>query len=163
MKRALAVALIAIVAGLLVGLGSVHAGKPARQAATPLPGLPSYVAGYRSWRRLNRRPITPSSSPHPGIHNVYVSKSPSTKGGIKYPYGSIVVKEGHAPGKALIDLIAIMRKTKGADPKHGDWKWAEYTRSSATEKFSVIGSGPTCWGCHGLVAKRDWVYTKPGS
>ena len=60
--------------------------------ATPLPGLPSYTAGYASWTKLNVKPIPRRAvDAHSSIKNVYASKLPRAG---RYPVGTVIVKEG---------------------------------------------------------------------
>jgi hypothetical protein len=67
--------------------------------AKPLPGLPSYTDGYRGWTKVNRRPIPPrASDPHYSVKNVYASKA---KTGARYPYGTVIVKEGAPAGQEV--------------------------------------------------------------
>lgn len=126
--------------------------------ASGLPGIPKDAQPYKKWHKVNARPIAPSpSSAHFGRKNVYTSKL-TARG--RYPYGTIIVKQGVEPGKRFVGLIAIMRKQRGADPKHGDWRWEEFTRTSAGARFQLAGKDAVCWGCHMLARKTDWVYTQ---
>lgn len=149
MRRTLvAVSLVALVLG---GYG----------LAAGLPGIPRIYQPYKSWTKVNAKPIpnTPTTA-HPALlKNVYASKR---KAGAKYPYGTLIVKEGltTAGGKRFVSLIAAMRKVRGRDPRHGDWQFTEWTRSSPTARFSLLAKDATCWGCHALARRNDWVYTK---
>lgn len=127
-------------------------------AAATLPGIPKPFQPYKGWHKVNAKPIPDRGGPHPGVKNVYASKR---KVGAKYPVGTIVVKEGLSTSgdKRFVSLIAVMQKIRGSDPVHGDWKFTEWVRSSPTERFSVIARDATCWSCHGLAKKTDWVYT----
>lgn len=121
-------------------------------------GVPGYVAGYRTWTRLNDAPIPPrSSDPHNGTKNVFVSRERRASG--RFPDGTIVVKEATRPGADFIGLIAVMRKERGADPAHGDWVFVEYTRDAARERFQEIASGAVCWTCHAGALDSDYVFT----
>ena len=147
--------------------------RPPAPAARPLPGLPGYAAGFEDWDRLNRAPI-PDNSPaaqrvgfdaHGGVKNVYVNRAPARlrgSGGAQrfpYPDGTILVKA--ASSGDFIDLVAVMRKTQGVDPEHGDWEFIEWKRSSAGGRFETSPSltGATCWGCHASAVDTDWVFT----
>jgi hypothetical protein len=129
--------------------------------AAGLPGIPRVFQPYKSWYRVNAKPILPTpTTVHPAaFKNVYASKR-KVKG--RYPFGTVIVKEGitTAGGKRFVSLIATMRKVRGLDPKHGDWKFIEWTRPSAGARFDEVARDATCWGCHGLAKKSDWVYTK---
>jgi hypothetical protein len=129
--------------------------KPAR--AAPLPGLPRFAAGYRSWTKLNSKPLPPrESDPHLGTKNVYVSTE-AARG--EYPVGTVVVKEGFRPGKDFIGLIATMRKIEGADPEHNDWVFVEWAREAGGEAFTELASGAVCSSCHVGAADQDYVFT----
>jgi Cytochrome P460 len=122
------------------------------------PGVPVYVAGYRDWEKLNRAPIPPrAADPHEGTKNVYASRERHPNG--RFPFGTIVVKEASRPGRDFIGLIAIMRKERGVDPAHNDWRFVEYTREARSEKFQEIASGAVCWSCHVGALDNDYVFT----
>ena len=126
--------------------------------AAGLPGIPRIFQAYRTWHKVNANPIRPTATTaHPGIKNVFASKR-KVKG--RYPYGTILVKEGYPGGKKFLNLIATMRRIRGVDPKHGDWKYIEYTRSTPNERFTEIARDGVCWGCHVLAKKTDWVFTQ---
>ena len=127
--------------------------------AAGLPGIPKAFQPYKSWHKVNAKPIPNKGGPHPGVKNVYASKR---KVGGKYPFGTLIVKEGFTTvgGKRFVTLIATMRKQRGLDPAHGNWKFIEWTRSSPNARFAEIARDATCWGCHSLAKKSDWVYTK---
>jgi Cytochrome P460 len=123
------------------------------------PGVPDYVAGYRSWTKLNDEPIPPrDADPHNGTKDVYVSREQLANG--RYPAGTIVVKDAVRPGADFIGLIAIMRKVPGADPAHRNWVFVEYTRDARNERFQEIASGAVCWSCHMGALENDYVFTE---
>ncbi|HXV32961.1 MAG TPA: cytochrome P460 family protein [Gaiellaceae bacterium] len=123
------------------------------------PGVPGFVAGYRSWTKLNEAPIPPrDADPHNGTKNVYVSREQRANG--RYPPGTIVVKDAARPGTDFIGLIAIMRKVPGADPAHNNWVFVEYTRDARSQRFQEIASGAVCWSCHMGALDNDYVFTE---
>ena len=135
---------------------TTEAEPPAPQAP---PGVPGYVAGYRSWTKLNDAPIPPrDADPHNGTKDVYVSREQLANG--RYPAGTIVVKDAVRPGTDFIGLIAIMRKVPGADPAHRNWVFVEYTRDARNERFQEIASGAVCWSCHLGALENDYVFTE---
>jgi Cytochrome P460 len=140
---------------------STRATPPTPTGPKPLSGLPAFTAGYDSWLKLNRKPIPPrhSGDAHSGTKNVCASKKRRPSG--SFPTGTILVKEAVRPGKDFIGLIAIMRKERGLDQDHNDWRFVEYTRDSAGEQFSATASGAVCWGCHMGAQQTDyvWIYT----
>jgi hypothetical protein len=137
----------------------VAGGSFAYAAATKsLPGLPAYTDGYRNWTKLNRRPIPPrANDPHHAVKNVYAGRR---KAGARYPYGTVIVKEGLQPGKTWIRLIAVMRKVRGASPRNNDWQMREWTRGSPTARFTEIASGAVCYSCHVGAKANDYVFTR---
>jgi Cytochrome P460 len=131
------------------------------ERAKPLAGLPGYTAGYDTWVKLTRKPIPPRASgdAHLGTKRVYASEPP--RANRVFPDGTIVVKEAIRPGKDFLGLIAVMRKQKGADPAHNDWRFVEFTRDDPQDRFTETASGAICWNCHMGAAKTDflWIYT----
>jgi hypothetical protein len=122
------------------------------------PGVPRYVAGYRSWFKLNDAPIPPrDSDPHFGTKDVFASER--RRDG-RFPVGTVVVKEATRPGAGFIGLIAIMRKQRGADPEHNDWVFVEYTRDARNAAFGEQAAGAVCWSCHVGALDRDYVFTR---
>jgi hypothetical protein len=135
-------------------------GSSTEEAPTALRGLPRFTAGYDSWLKLNRKPIPPRASgdAHSGTKNIYASKRPRDG---RFPDGTVLVKEAVRPGKDFLGLIAVMRKERGADPDHNDWRFVEFTREQRGAAFSETASGAICWTCHMGAAKTDyvWIYT----
>jgi hypothetical protein len=130
------------------------------QAGTskPLPGLPAWTDGYRTWTKINRRPIPPrANDPHHSVKNVYASKA---KRGARYPLGTVIVKEGLQPQKKWVRLMAVMRKVRGASPRNNDWVMREWTRSSPGGRFTETASGTVCYSCHVGAKRNDYVFTK---
>lgn len=130
--------------------------------AADLPGIPSQFRPYRSWHRLNAKPLRPSAATaHPGRRNVYASRTRLPGG--RFPYGTLIVKEGFAAagGRRFVSLIATMRKARGADPSHGDWVFVEWARTSPRGRFREVAQGGVCFGCHVRALTTDWVFTSP--
>jgi hypothetical protein len=133
---------------------------PTTEEQRALPGLPAYTAGYRSWPKLNRKPIPPrpSGDAHLGTKNVYASKRRANG---RFPDGTILVKEAVRPDKDFLGLIAVMRKRRGSDHAHNDWQFVELTRDAKGEPFTVTARDAVCWSCHVGAEKTDyvWIYT----
>jgi Cytochrome P460 len=135
------------------------ASEEAEPAPKAPPGVPGFVAGYRSWTKLNDAPIPPrDADPHNGTKNVYASRKQRADG--RYPAGTVVVKEAARPGADFIGLIAVMRKVRGADPAHRNWVFVEYTRDARGQRFQEIASGAVCWSCHLGALDNDYVFTE---
>jgi hypothetical protein len=136
---------------------TTEAAPPPKPKAPP--GVPGFVAGYRTWVKLNEAPIPPrDSDPHNGTKDVFASRERLANG--RFPLGTIVVKEATRPGAAFIGLIAIMRKQRGADPEHNDWVFVEYTREAADAAFGEQAAGAVCWSCHVGARELDYVFTE---
>jgi Cytochrome P460 len=148
-RRVLALAVLAAAAVVATSLAQ------ARGDAKPLPGLPQWTAGYTDWQKVNRRaiPARPSDA-HSGTKNVYASRR--ARNGV-YPVGTVIVKEVRRPGSRTIGVVAAMRKR--ASGPHRGWQMIEWTRSSASARFTVLAQGQLCFGCH-MGAKPDYVFTK---
>jgi hypothetical protein len=139
------------------GETTTEAAPPPPKPKAP-PGVPGFVAGYRTWVKLNDAPIPPrDSDPHNGTKDVFASRERLANG--RFPVGTIVVKEAARPGADFIGLIAIMRKQRGADPAHNDWLFVEYTRDGRKEEFAELASGAVCYGCHVGAEETDYVFT----
>jgi Cytochrome P460 len=151
--RTLALALGA--AALVVGVTVAQARSDASPRA--LPGLPQYTAGYKSWPRINRTPIRGGSPAHVGTKIIYASRR---KTGARYPYGTVIVKEGFRPGQRSPYLIAVMRKVRGASPRNNDWVMIEWTRPGTRGRFSELARGQVCYGCHVGARENDYVFTR---
>lgn len=135
--------------------------EPPAPNAKPLPGLPRFTAGYEDWTRINRKPIPPreSGDAHLGTKQVFASNNPRANG--VFPDGTIIVKAAERPGKDFVGLIAIMRKERGSDPAHNDWRFVEYTRDAPRARFTLTASESVCWSCHVGAEETDylWIYT----
>jgi Cytochrome P460 len=145
------------VAGFTFGDGSTEATGPV--AKPPFRGVPAYIAGYKRWQKLNRKPVRGGSPAHGGTKNVYVSK-PLRPGQKRYSVGTIIVKEGVNPGQSFVHLIAVSRKIKGFNRRHNDWQMIEWTRTSASARFSEVARGQICYSCHVGARARDYVWTR---
>jgi hypothetical protein len=128
--------------------------------AKPLPGLPTYTAGYTQWTKLNATPIPPrrSGDAHLGTKNVYASKLPP-RGSTRYPVGTVIVKDIRRPGARFVGVVAAMRKLAGVKANNG-WQMIEWSRPSATSRFTVLAQGQLCFSCHMQVKSRDYVFTR---
>ena len=123
-------------------------------ARTTANGLPSYTDGWQKWPRINKKPFRdtgPLSSAHSGVKNVYASKR---KAGSKFPNGTVIVKTIVKPGTKYVGQFATMRKVNGR------WRFIEYERSSATERYSLLAQGSLCQSCHMMAKSNDYVFTK---
>lgn len=150
-------------ASIALGRGEERAGPaPAAAhalAATELAGIPApdraLTLASERWQRLTRKPV-PSlrglGGAHPGAVSIRVSRSRAAltrrdgRQRFPYPRRTVVVKTGRVGGE--LTLVAIMRKVaKGGGI--GTWRFVEYTRDGAGERFTKVGGGQSlCSGCH---------------
>lgn len=152
MPRVLVLAVVVAAAVVAVALAQ------GRSAARPLPGLPSYTAGYTSWTKLNARLVPRrTADPHDGRKNVYASKLPP-RGSTRYPLGTVIVKEIFRPGERYVGAIAVMRKTRAR--AHNGWVMIEWTRSTRRARFAELARGAVCTACHVQAHSSDYVFTK---
>ena len=137
--------------------GSGDSSPATTAAAAPLPGLPPWTAGYRSWTKLNAKPLPERDpDPHRGTKNVFASK-PAENG--VYPAGTVIVKEAFRPGADFVGLVAAMRKQPGRNPEHADWVFVEWTRESRGAPFAELARDDVCTSCHVGARERDYVFT----
>jgi hypothetical protein len=155
MRRTLAVLAAALGAAALVVGATVAQGGSAQPR--PLPGLPAYTAGYKSWFKVNRAPIPPrrTGDAHSGTKDVYASKRIR---GSRYPAGTVIVKEIRRGG--AVTVVAVMRKIRGFSPRNNDWQMIEYARSSSRGRFGVLAQGRICYACHSGARANDFVFMK---
>ena len=149
MARTITAAVAAALAAAALVVGATLA--QARPQASPLPGLPSWTAGYTAWHKVNRAPIPPRArDAHRGTKNVYASKR--ARSGV-YPAGTVIVKEIRRPGERYVGVVAAMRK------RAGSWQMIEWTRATQRGRFGLLAQGRLCLSCH-MNAKPDFVFTK---
>lgn len=142
-----------VVAALVLTLAS------AAGAARPQPGLPSWTAGYKSWTKLNARPIPPKAADaHRGTKNVYASKR-RARGSRTFPVGTVIVKEIVRPGERFAGVIAAMRKQRGVRANNG-WQMIEWERDGPGRRFTVLAQGRICTSCHVRAKRTDYVFTR---
>jgi hypothetical protein len=141
---------VVLVLGAAIAIGGAAAAQPRKD------GLPAYIGGYANWPKVNERPIVGGSPAHQGTKNVHASKR---KQAGRYPVGAIVVKTGSPPGKRWLSLVATMRRIKGRT--NGGWRWEEFTRSSASQRFSKVSFPESgCAACHVQAKSNDYVFTR---
>jgi hypothetical protein len=137
-----------VVVALAVAVGLAAAAVAL--AAPTKDGLPSYTDGYRSWTKLNRKPVTKPGA-HNGVKNVYASRPRGTNR--LFPNGTVIVKSIVEPGATgLAKQVAVMRKARGR------WQWVEYELEGG--RYGILAQGALCSGCHMQARANDWVFTK---
>lgn len=151
------------------------------------------ISSYRTWTKVNDSPIylepyismlcvpTPpkwsAKNPHvPKYFTVYVNdigkEAMLSKENLKFPVGSIIVKEKVAPTMSLKDanndtkettpasfdkpelLTVMIKRDKGFNPECGDW---EFRTANADGTYHVGKKVDHCISCH--VSKPDNDFT----
>lgn len=144
---------------------------PDELAGIPAPDRALALASDR-WQRLTRRPVASLASlggAHPGAKSIRVSRSRARltgRGGAQrfpYPRRTVIVKTGSVVG--VLTLVAFMRKVR-AGSAISSWRYVEYTRSGAGDRFSRVGGGQgLCSSCHmqaARVQRSDSVFFRLG-
>ena len=159
----------------LVALGSFQAARKAlaQSGTRTVAKTPHYVKlwtwlrtyDYRKWNGTNGH--TPDfkkgKSPHGKLIKTYINAKAASD--LKnLPDGSVIVKENYSPDKKLM-IVTVMQRSRGADPKHGDWYYAKYMPDGkiartppAMKNMPIAGSFPTCIECHAGAKGDDYAF-----
>jgi hypothetical protein len=112
-------------------------------------GLPSALAGYQSWYRLDPAVSPPSRGPHLKISQTYILVPDIHTVGVgdrvepPFPEGTMLVLESKSPGTEYIEAISMMERTDES------WKFQDFARPRAESAFQPGESeAGTCAGCH---------------
>lgn len=159
MLTALGAVAVATIVGPTLVNPPASAAKGSSFTAADLAGVPApdrkLTLASRRWQRLTRPPIAslrPLGGAHPGGKTIRVSRTRAqltAKNGrqrFPYPRRTVIVKT--ATNGGVVTLVAIMRKI-AAGNDIDNWRFVEYTRSGAGQRFSLVGGGQgLCTGCH---------------
>lgn len=84
---------------------------------------------------------------------------------IKYPVGTIFLKEHYLSNKGKPDLAIsttlMIKKEPGYDPKNGDWEYLQFTKDGIPTirgKADNPAVKINCSDCHKNMAERDYVF-----
>lgn len=120
---------------------------------------------YQRWNGSDGRApdFQKGESPHGALIKTYVS--PHTATNLEdLPNGSVVVKENYSPDKELM-AITVMHRSKGYDPKHGDWYYAKYMPNGQIDKtppemksMPIAGKFMMCTQCHSGAGGNDFAF-----
>ena len=120
---------------------------------------------YTRWKGVDGE--TPEfqkgESPHGALIKTYVSLKAAQD--LKdLPNGSVIVKENYSPDKKLM-AITIMHRSKGYDPKHGNWYYAKYMPNGKIARtppemknMPIAGKFMKCIECHGGADGNDFAF-----
>lgn len=122
-------------------------------------------ANYRKWNGTDGKApdLQKGESPHGALIKTYVNERAATD--LKnLPSGSVIVKENYSPNRKLM-AITVMQRSKGYDPKHGDWYYAKYmpngkiaTTPPEMKSIPVAGRFKMCIDCHSGAAGGDHAF-----
>jgi hypothetical protein len=157
--------------------------KPVKNlASTAPPPQQTVFAAYRTWRRVNPKPVMmdaavamrcdmrttdeeakrTANSPHfPKYITVYVNRAGQDamlhERIPHFPAGTVIVKEKRTlPGDKTPELMTVMTKQPaGYDSAHGDW---EYAVMDAHGKIEAQGKLAKCQNCHDQKKNVDYVF-----
>ena len=85
----------------------------------------------------------------------------STKGPVRFPAGSILVREKLLTPTAAspVVLVVMIKQEKGFNPKANDWEFL--TVSGDLKKMEKREKEGKCLACHASEAKNDFVFSYP--
>jgi hypothetical protein len=119
--------------------------------AAGLSGLPKSIVGFEKWKVVAQNLDT--GGPHAGENKMVFANAAAAKvwsGKNPLPVGSLIVKTAGSVSSPT--FVAIMKKTSKG------WDYAEYTPSAG--KYSLIGSGASCSGCHQNAKAKDYLFSR---
>ena len=153
MKKATIATSIMIIAAFVVFGSIVFADMPSPDPDA-LWNYISKVSPYKEWSFWpDHQGMQPGRAPHGPLHKVYVNDRALNSVRPPVQYGSIAVKENYDKAKEL-KAITVMYKVNGYNPKDGGCFWAKYTLDG---KAGPFGKPQGCIGCHGTMAKNDFI------
>jgi len=138
------------------------------------------IAGYRSWKKINPKPIymapiiaarcvqtwppdSDPSNPHvPNYFTVYVNpvgeKAMLSRQFAKFPEGSVIVKEKlEGSDEHKVKLLTVMiKRHSGFAPAIGDWQFLVVDGKDSKKRSSA--GLKHCESCHHGEKKDDYVF-----
>lgn len=123
-------------------------------------------SSYKKWEAPpGRGGLRAGGAPHGEFVRTYANKT-ATGDMKKLPYGAILVAESYEKNQKTLTGVAVMYRSKGADPEHGDWYWLNYlpdgtiARTPDNEgKKPIAGKVASCIACHARAGEKDFVYS----
>ncbi len=119
--------------------------------AAGLNGLPKNIVGFEKWKVVAQKLDT--GGPHAGENKIVFANAVGAKnwkGKNALPVGSLIVKSAGSVSSPT--FVAIMKKTSKG------WDYAEYMPTNG--KYSLIGSGTSCSGCHENAKANDYLFSR---
>lgn len=158
MNRKGAVLAAVVLTGLLTGA-----------AFAQFAGVPSDLAVYRTWTKMNGALLSDPSNPRAGPKNTFISLTPQTLRGLvvlggrtlPFPAGTLIVRETLDAAAGFVRVLFVMRKDPTATRTRG-WRFEGYSRNAADQPFQPIDiPDPVarCLNCHMQMKASDLVFT----
>jgi len=106
----------------------------------------------------------PSNVPHREVGQTYLNHTANMNlQGL--PMKSVLVREAYAADGKTLENIAVMYRSKGVDPKNGDWYWMMYLPDGTLASTSpeqgnrpIAGRVQSCIQCHQQAGGKDYVF-----
>lgn len=103
-------------------------------------------------------------SPHRNDGRTYINEI-ANRSFRQLPYNAVFVREEYSADGQTVEKIAVMYRSKGADPKSGDWYWLLYEPTGKLMRIKengalrpVAGHVQNCIDCHRHAAGQDLVF-----
>ncbi len=137
---------------------------PAEFAASFWKYLHKPNSDYHRWGTPGKTEFAKATMPHSSVGQTYLNDV-TNKNLKQVPNGSVLVRdELTADGKAIRN-VSVMYRSKGADPKNGDWYWIVYQPDGKLAQMTtkegnvpVAGRVTSCIACHQKAADKDFVF-----
>lgn len=121
-------------------------------------------ATYRGWGTPGKTTLQETDAPHGTVGQTFLNG-----GANRYlatlPNGSVLVRDEYAADGVTLRNISVMYRSKGADPKNGDWYWMLYQPDGKLARTPVEQGGREmagrvvrCIECHQRAAGNDFVF-----
>jgi plastocyanin len=133
-------------------------------------GVPSEVAAYRTFTKMNAAALTDPTNPRASPKNTFVNLSQDqlraivgTGGRARQPFpdGTVIVRESVHPTEGWVQVLFVMRKDSKAAATKG-WVFNGFSRQAADKPFTPIEiANPLtrCFFCHTQMNASDFVFT----
>jgi len=103
-------------------------------------------------------------TPHRGVGQTFLNGT-ANKDLKQVPVGSVLVREEYTPDRKARANITVMYRSKGADPKNGDWYWIMYKPDGSLARTpadqgnrAMAGRVRSCVECHRRAGGNDFVF-----
>ncbi len=134
-------------------------------------GVPSDIAAYRTWTKMNVTLLTDPSNPRAGPKNTFITLGPdelralvATGGRVRQPFpdGTIVVRESLHPAEGWVQVLFVMRKDSKVIGRTKGWVFSGFTRTGSDKPFAPLQFADPfmrCMACHAQMKASDFVFT----